>query len=103
MTFCPWYPLVEAQTHAPARPGVFQVRLASGLIDYPTGKSAMVHYQHGADVRAAATAFADRYPDAGWLCRHLEEAIDAAGAGSLHAQLEREFTRRFGTAPTLPS
>jgi hypothetical protein len=103
MTFCRWYPLSEAETHAPARPGVFQVRLAEGLLDYPTGKSAMVHYQSAPDMRAAAAEFAACHPGAPWLCRHLEESIDPAGATTLHASLVREFTRRFGTAPAVPA
>jgi hypothetical protein len=103
MTFCRWYPLSEAESHAPARPGVFQIRVAAGLLDYPTGKSAMVHYQSAPDMRAAATAFAARHPRAPWLCRHLEEPIDAAGADTLHERLEREFSQRFGTAPRVPT
>ena len=73
MKFGRWYPLAEAAAHAPAGPGVFQIRIADGLLDYPRGKSAMLHYQAAADVRAAASAFADRHGHRAWLCRHTIE------------------------------
>jgi hypothetical protein len=95
--FCPWYPLDEAGAHAPAGPGVFQVRLPAGLLDYPTGKSAMVHYELAEDVRAAATQYAEAHAQRGWLCRHTVE-IDGDLA-VLHARLVRDFRARFGAAP----
>jgi hypothetical protein len=99
--FCPWYPLAEAAAHAPAAEGVLQLRLAEGLIDYPSGKSAMVHYEHAPDVRAAATQLAQRYRDRALLCRHLEiapgEAVDLA---AFHAKVRDEFVRRFGSPPS---
>jgi len=87
---------------------MFQVRVAEGLIDYPTGKSAMIHYETADDVRAAIAAFRARSPAAAaaaWLCRHTIEmtaADRAAATAELHARLLREFTARFGTAPALP-
>ena len=104
MRFCPWYPLAEAALHAPAEEGVLQVRLETGLIDYPRGKSAMVHYEHAPDVRAAATALAAQHPGEGLLCRHLEpespgERVDAA---AFHAKVREEFVRRFGSPPAFP-
>ena len=104
MKFGRWYPLTEAAAHAPAGPGVFQIRVAEGLLDYPRGKSAMLHYQAADDVRAAALAFAARHGDRGWLCRHTIELseTEAAGAAALAARLLRDFEARFGTAPTLP-
>ena len=101
MRFCPWYPLVEAGRHAPAAEGVLQLRLADGLLDYPRGKSAMVHYEHASDVRAIATALAKRHANEALLCRHLEiepgEAVDLA---AFHAKVRQEFIRRFGSQPT---
>jgi hypothetical protein len=98
--FCPWYPLADAAAHAPAEEGVLQVRLGSGLIDYPKGKSAMVHYEHATDVRAAATALAAAHVGEDLVCRHLEiepgEAVDAA---AFHAKVREEFIRRFGSPP----
>jgi hypothetical protein len=101
--FCRWYPLADAAAHAPAGEGVIQVRLAEGLVDYPTGRSAMVHYEHAADVRTAAIALAARFAGKDLLCRHLEippgNAVDVA---AFHAKVRGEFVRRFGSAPVLP-
>jgi hypothetical protein len=99
MRFCPWYPLADAAAHAPANEGVLQVRIAEGLLDYPRGKSAMVHYEHAADVRAAALAFAARHPDRALLGRHLEPGGDPA---TIHAKVRAEFVRRFGAPPGWP-
>jgi hypothetical protein len=97
MRFCPWYPLAEAAAHAPAAEGVLQLRVADGLLDYPRGKSAMIHYEHAHDVRAAALA---AKPAGDILCRHLElepgERVDFA---AIYAKLLDEFIRRFGAEP----
>jgi hypothetical protein len=106
--FCPWYPLPEADGHAPASAGVFQVRVADGLLDYPTGKSAMIHYEAAGDVRAAIGEFRAAIGGraAGWLCRHTVEmtADEATGSAAVAfcQRLVREFTARFGVAPRLP-
>jgi hypothetical protein len=97
--FGPWYSLHEAGDHAPAAEGVLQIRLAAGLIDYPRGKSAMVHYEHTRDVRASALALATRYTEA-VVCRHLIEVDPTVDLAAFHAKLEAEFVRRFGTAPS---
>ncbi|HEX7842665.1 MAG TPA: hypothetical protein VF469_34565 [Kofleriaceae bacterium] len=101
MRFGPWYPLADARDLAPAAEGVLQLRLATGLLDYPGGKSAMVHYAHAEDVRAAATAWAASHGAEGIVCRHLIEG-DAATPVALYAKLVGEFVRRFGAAPRLP-
>src|SRR6266550_1489889 len=72
MQFCPWYPLGDAERRSPLGEGVLQVRLAGRLLDYPTGMSAMVHYEHAADVRASAVWLAERFAGLGLLCRHFE-------------------------------
>lgn len=102
MQFGRWYPLAQAAAHAPAAPGVFQVRTRTGLVDYPRGKSAMVHYAAADDVRAAATAYARAHPHADWLCRHLEDLDDPREAGAVAARLVHDFTIRFGRAPAPP-
>jgi hypothetical protein len=104
MRFCPWYPLAEAAAHAPAEEGVLQVRIAEGLIEYPRGKSAMVHYEHAQDVRAAAVALAARHAGRALLCRHLErEPGDPANpAAAIHEKVRTEFIRRFGAEPAFP-
>jgi hypothetical protein len=100
--FCPWYPLADAAAHAPAAEGVLQLRLADGLIDYPTGKSAMVHYAHTPDVRAAATRLAAAHPEP-LLCRHLDlEGDQGVDLAAFHAKVREEFVRRFGSPPTFP-
>jgi hypothetical protein len=100
--FCPWYPLGEAATHAPTDEGVLQLRVAEGLLDYPRGKSAMVHYEHATDVRAAATLLAAEHADRSLLCRHLEiEPGDAVDLVAFHAKVLDEFVRRFGSPPSL--
>lgn len=104
MKFGRWYPLADAAQLAPGAPGVFQVRIAEGLIDYPRGKSAMIHYAAADDVRAAATAFAAAHPGAPWWCRHTvePEALAATTAVALAERLVRDFTTRFGQAPAVP-
>ena len=93
VTFCPWYPLAEAADRAPAAEGVLQLRVREGLLDYPRGKSAMVHYEHARDVRAAAIALGARHAGEPLLCRHAE------GDTALFAKLHGEFVRRFGAPP----
>jgi hypothetical protein len=99
MRFCPWYPLADAAAHAPSSRGVLQIRVADGLLDYPSGKSAMLHYELTDDVRAAALRYQPAQP--GLLCRHTIEMTDA-DAGSLdtfHERLLRDFRARFGDLP----
>jgi hypothetical protein len=97
--FCPWYPLADAAAHAPPRAGMLQLRVATGLRDYPRGKSAMVAYAHAADVRAAAIALAADHANAGLLCRHLDDEGEPVDAAAVHHRLVAEFVRRFGTTP----
>jgi hypothetical protein len=102
MRFCPWYALPDAERHAPPGEGVLQLRLADGLVDYPHGKSAMVHYEHAADARAAAAALAARHAGRDLLCRHLDVEGEAVDLTAFHAKLVSEFVRRFGAPPGLP-
>jgi len=99
-----WYPLADAARLAPGGPGVFQVRVAEGLVDYPRGKSAMVHYEAAGDVRAAAAPFAAAHPGQPWWCRHTTEPeiLAAPEAAALVARLVRDFEVRFGREPSLP-
>jgi hypothetical protein len=99
--FCPWYPLSDAAEHIPDGEGVLQVRIAEGLLDYPTGKSAMVWYAYARDLRAAAQALATAHPK-GFLCRHLEEADAGVDLAAFHAKVREEFVRRFGAEPGFP-
>ena len=99
--FGPWYPLAEAAAHAPAIAGVLQLRLATGLIDYPRGKSAMVWYAYEQDLRAAALALATTHEPAGLVCRHLIEIDEATDLPAFCEKLRAEFVRRFGAVPEL--
>ncbi len=99
-SFGRWYPLADAAAHAPAEPGVLQLRVARGLVDYPRGKSAMVHYQAADDLRAAALALAAAHRARDWLCRHTDGPV--ADPADLHARLTRTFADRFGQPPTVP-
>jgi hypothetical protein len=107
MRFVPWYPLAEAARRAPATPGVFQVRVRTGLVDYPRGKSAMLHYGAGRDVRAAAAAFAAAcarsHPEGDWLCRHAVElsAWELEHPEAACELLVERFRARFGAPPTI--
>jgi hypothetical protein len=101
MKFCPWYPLEAVAGHAPAGPGVFQVR-APALLAYPTGKTAMVHYEVADDVGAAAARYAGDHAGRGWLCRHTVEmsAADVDDVVPFYTRLVRDFRARFGCEPT---
>lgn len=101
MRFDTWYPLGDAGDRAPTDPGVWQVRLATGLLDYPRGKSAMVHYAYAADVRAAAQAWASAHGAEGLVCRHLIETDPTTDLPAFCAKLSDEFVRRFGAPPRL--
>jgi hypothetical protein len=97
-----WYPLADAAAQTPAEEGVLQIRIAEGLVDYPTGKSAMVFYAHALDLRAVAVALADQHAKRALWCRHLDlEGERDVDLTAFHAKLLAEFVRRFGRAPSL--
>lgn len=93
--FEPWYPVAEAGTRAPTTSGVFQLKIPTGLVSYPAGKSAMVHYAATGNLRAAITAYAAAHPDSDLLCRHQATADPDA----LCRQLTTRFVTRFGARP----
>jgi len=100
MKFGPWYPLAEAADRLPAAPGVLQVRLREGLVRYPRGKSAMIHYAGAADVSGLAAVLAGRHPGAQWLCRaSVGPCPDPTAAA---AGLLADFDQRFGSCPNVP-
>ncbi|MEE9383573.1 MAG: hypothetical protein V3V08_09190 [Nannocystaceae bacterium] len=96
MRFGQWYPLADARLHAPAVAGMLQVRVASGLVDYPWGKSAMIHYMASRDLRADSTTFAAQHPHADWLCRHATDGDVVA-----MARLVARFEQQFGARPSI--
>jgi len=100
LAFGRWTPLLEAKTGAPTSPGVFQVKIVDGLLDYPSGKSAMIHYDVGSNLREAIAAFADGHPPNDWVVRHVELAFD--DATFLAKRLVDAFETRFGEKPRIP-
>ena len=99
MRFGSWYPLADAGEHAPAGAGVLQVRRAVGLVEYPTGKSAMVQYAHTPDVRATALVIAAAHREDNLWGRHLIEADAATDLATFCESLRGDFVRRFGAPP----
>jgi hypothetical protein len=98
--FGAWYPLQDAGDLAPEGEGVLQLKLATGLHDYPHGKSAMVWYQHARALRTAAKALAVRFADRDLMCRHLIEVDGPVDLEAFCAKLREDFQRRFGSVPT---
>lgn len=99
MRFSSWYGPEEIERRAPSSGGVFQVRAAS-LLDYPTGRSAMVHYGQGPDLRGAMLAWAASHGQIEWRYRHADELGSRSPERAL-ALLEGRFEARFGTPPGL--
>jgi hypothetical protein len=80
---------------APQVAGVFQIKVQQ-LLAYPSGKSAMVYYGSGDDLRAALTRVApslERFGEIVW--RVFETASHAAEL----ARHLKQFTERFGAVP----
>jgi hypothetical protein len=102
MRFCPWYPLADAIGRVPEGGAVLQLRLVEGLVDYPRGKSAMVHYELVEDARAAAATLAARFAGRDLLCRHLDLEGESVDLAAFHAKVTSEFVRRFGAPPSMP-
>ena len=104
MTFGRWYPLPEAAARAPARAGVLQLRVAEGLVDYPRGKSAMVHYQAATNMADTAGDLARRFAGEVLWCRHTEELSpgEARDVVAACGALVDRFKARFGAEPRLP-
>ena len=102
--FGEWMPLEHAAARAPRGAGVFQVKVSDGLIDYPTGRSAMIHYGAAADVGEAVGALAASHPGRAWMCRFAEglEARERAEVDGMLQELMTRFCRRFGAPPSLP-
>ena len=100
MRFSAWYEADEIERRAPAGSGVFQVR-APTLLDYPAGRSAMVHYGRGDELRSVMLAWAARHGRPGWRYRHAQE-LGSKTPEQVLTQLERRFLARFGAPPTRP-
>jgi hypothetical protein len=100
MQFCPWIALEDTPARVPKAPGVFQVRVKTGLIRYPRGQSAMVYYGASLQLDHDVTAFAHRHIGQPLLCRFAEVPAGTDPQPELERLLER-FVRRFGSPPRL--
>ncbi len=96
--FVHWYSLQDAGKHAPLGPGVFQIRIPHGLLTYPSGKSAMVHYALAKDLRGEIARVAAAHSELDFLCRHQSSEEPAV----LLEFVQTQFVSRFGTAPSWP-
>lgn len=100
--FCPWYPLTEALDFIPKQSGILQIKQKSGLIEYPTGKSAMVLYAFGDDLNkelnVALTGF-ESHSRGNYMCRH---GLEMTGHDrKKFEELLLRFDKRFGRMPLL--
>ena len=78
---------------------MFQVKVDGALVQYPTGKSAMIHYGCGDDLRSITVAFDAEHRGNVWLCRHVVDK-------NYERRFERilgDFVARFGSSPRLPT
>ena len=56
MEFTDWAPFKNI-INAPEIQGVFQIRIYEGLLDYPTGKTTMLYYGYGNNLRENLVEF----------------------------------------------
>jgi hypothetical protein len=105
MRFGRWHRLELAAAEAPEGPGVYQIKIASGLVAYPTGKSAMIRYGAARELRRAVAELAAANPGRDWMCRFGEELSprESADPDAIVANLLESFRRRFGAAPRVPA
>jgi len=106
--FSSWYPLSDEglKEHGPREAAAIQIRRQEGLVDYPSGKSAMVWYGYSDDdaVAMLREVFGDELTEAGargfgpLQFRYMTG--DKGGRQSLE-KVARKFVGRFGRAPIL--
>ncbi|MBL4636761.1 MAG: hypothetical protein JKY56_23120 [Kofleriaceae bacterium] len=96
-TFVHWYLLAESQM-VPATSGMFQIRVESGLIDYPKGKSAMVYYGCAENMQLEIVKIAAQREAENFLCRHQSTGEPAV----LLERMRNRFRERFGVFPSWP-
>ena len=102
MQFGSWFPLDSAEV--PQAPGVFQIRVERGLLGYPRGKSAMVAYGAGADLRAAVQellrgAVGERARAHAPLLVRWVVLAPASEPGAVLSRLRERFVAQFGAPP----
>jgi len=96
--FVHWYALADAAAHAPLGSGVYQIKVPGHLIEYPTGKSAMVCYGDALFLQEAVLEVAKAHPG-NFMCRH--QSSDAPDV--LLDFVLGQFVRRFGCKPSWPT
>jgi hypothetical protein len=112
--FGPWIPLDSLLSspevasapseRLPRGAGVFQLRVAQGLVSYPRGKSAMVAYGGGDDVAEALRTLLREPTGARALQRSpllvRFAAPDLHSSAEMHlARLRERFCAQFGSPP----
>lgn len=105
--FSAWYPLDEegVRAYAPEGPAAVQLRVAEGLLSYPTGKSAMVFFFFAeSDAREAlAGLFSDEVerPGARGLGPLWFRVMEGPCARDELEARWQAFVERFGAPPRL--
>ena len=104
--FSSWYPLTDdgIEAHAPDGPAALQIKREEGLVDYDSGKSAMLCYFYAGDRAGEALRerFADEVDQPGvrgqgpLLFRYIEGEDDAKEA---LADVLFKFVQNFGAPP----
>jgi hypothetical protein len=102
MQFGSWFPLEAAEP--PQAPGVFQIRVESGLLGYPRGKSAMVAYGAGPELRTAVqellrSAVGERARTYAPLLIRWVELAPGSDPAAVLARLRERFVLQFGSRP----
>lgn len=105
--FSEWHALDDegVSAHAPTGPAAIQLRVADGLLDYPTGKSAMVFFFYAeTDAKAALSKlFGDEIsrPGARGLGALWFRVMTGPGAHEELMSRWDAFVARFGAPPRL--
>jgi hypothetical protein len=105
--FSAWIDLEDPTALAglPSAAGLIQVRVAQGLVRYPSGRSAMIWYGAGPDLRAGVLAAAPRIVasarEAGIEGPLWVRTRKVADPAEPLARLIQRFAARFGTPPRL--
>jgi hypothetical protein len=92
--FSRWQP-GERIDDAPEAAGVFQIKVQQ-LLAYPSGKSAMIYYGSGDNLRAALTRIAPSLARFGAIVWRVFETPHHAAELARHL---KQFSDRFGALP----
>jgi len=108
LQFSRWFELTQdgVAAYAPTGPAALQVRRASGLHDYPSGKSAMIWYGYAATNarEVLEKVFTEELQTPGLTEHGAQEFRFIEGEEEARESLEKvasKFHRRFGSPPVL--